>query len=183
MSTNKKRGPFEIIRSRVVYRNPWIRVTENLVIRPGGSEGIFGIVDMKAGVSVLPIYDDGCVGLASEFKYAVGRNTIEVFSGGIDDGEEPLDAAKRELKEELGGDAQVWEYLGCVDPFTTIVNSPNHMFIAKELSISDTQNMDDGEIVTMIKVPFEEALAKVQDGVITHAASCVTILKAALARK
>lgn len=169
-------SPFKRVSTRAIYQNPWISVHEDHVIRPGGQQGIFGIVTMKAGASVLPITDDLQTFLTSEYKYAVGRTTLEVVSGAIEAGESPLEAGKREPEEELGIQAEEWVDMGCIDPFTTVVSSPNHMFVAMGLNWT-SQKLDEGEVLSIVKMSFAEALASVMRGDITHGASCVVILK------
>ena len=100
--TPQKKGQFIVTERRQVYKNPWIEVTEDTVKRPEGSMGIFGTIDMKDGVAILPIYADGSVLLAREYKYAQDAEMIEVIGGGIDAGESPEQAASRELAEEAG---------------------------------------------------------------------------------
>src|SRR6266849_5927200 len=146
MQTNS-RGPFIVLGSREVYRNPWIYLHEDRVLRPGGTEGVFGIVEMKAGASVLALTENNDILLVKEYKYGIGRESLESVSGAIEDGEQPLDAAKRELKEELGIVAREWIDLGVVDPFTTVVNSPNHMFLAIGAEQEGAQALDEGEVV------------------------------------
>ena len=107
-----KRGPFKIIASREVYKNPWIRVREDKVVRPGGTRGIFGVVEMKAGSSVLALTDDNQVYLVKEYKYGIERYSVELASGALEDRESPRAAAKRELEEELGLKADTWINLG-----------------------------------------------------------------------
>ncbi len=68
----------------------------------------------------------------------------------------------------------------CLDPFTTVVSSPNHMYLAKDVAFSSEQNTDGGEIIDLIKMPFGEALNKVRVGEITHGASVAAILKSYL---
>src|SRR4051812_47542052 len=119
-SSSHESSPFELLSSREVYRNPWIAVREDRVVRPGGGKGIFGVITMVAGSSVLAVTVDAEALLVREFKYAIGRPSIEVVSGGIDKSETPLDAAKRELREELGCTASRWVELGRLDPFTTV---------------------------------------------------------------
>lgn len=171
------KGPFELRSSEKVYVNPWISVREDKVIRPGGKDGLFGVVTMLPGSSVLALDTKGNVILIKEYKYAVERETIEVVSGGIDTNETPLEAAKRELREEAGAEAKEWIALGTVDPFTTVVNSPNHLFLAKGLA-QFAPHPDEGETIERLIVPYTEALRMVQRGEITHGASCVLILKA-----
>lgn len=174
----EQRGPFRVTAQKEVYRNPWITVREDAVIRPGGEPGIFGVVTMVPGATVLAIDDEGFAFLAREFKYGVGRESLEAVSGALQTDEPPLEGAKRELQEETGITAQEWIDLGAVDPFTTIINSPNHLFLAKGLSHGKT-NQDHGETVSLAKVEFSRAVEMVQRGEITHAGSCVLILKAA----
>lgn len=176
--SDTKRGPFSVLETRSVYRNPWINVREDKVIHPGGKEGIFGVIEMKAGSTVLAIDDHSHVFLVKEYKYGIERESIELMSGGLDGEESPIDGAKRELKEELGIEAAQWNNLGMVDPFTTVVRSPNYMFLARNLSFG-ANAPEEWEKIEMIRVPFLDAVEMVMRGEITHSASCVCVLKAA----
>jgi ADP-ribose pyrophosphatase len=173
----KKKGPWTIKTSKVVYQNPWIKVTEDQVIRPDGKDGIFGVVEMKAGSSILPIDDEGNVYLTKEYHYAVENDNLEVISGGIDEGENHLEAAKRELLEEAGITAKEWIELGVLDPFTTVIKSSDYMFIAKGLQFQE-QRLEGTEQLEIIKIPYNEALKLVKENKITHGASVVLILRA-----
>jgi hypothetical protein len=174
----KKNGPFIIKKSVLKYKNPWIEVTEDKVIRPGGKNGIFGIVKMQEGVSVLPMDDKGNVYLNKGFHYAIKKDDIETFSGGIDieKGESPLKAAKRELKEESGIEAEEWIDLGLTNPFTTVIYSPQRLFLAKKLKIKKRNEKDD-ENLKIIKIKFKKAVQLVLNSTISHSPSCVLILK------
>jgi ADP-ribose pyrophosphatase len=170
-------NPYKVLSSREVYRNPWIRLREDMVVRPGGDQGGFAVVEMKAGASVLPVDDDLSVYLVREFKYALGRYSLEVVSGGIDPGEEPLDAARRELREEAGLEASEWISMGGLDPLSTAVYCPIHLFLSRGLRHGPS-NPDSGEVLHVERMPLERAVRMVIDGEITHAASCVLLLKA-----
>lgn len=172
----KKNGNFTIKSSTVKYKNPWISLREDKVIRPDGEEGIFGVVTMQPGVAIIPIDDDNNIYITKEFKYGIGKESIEAIGGGIDEKEDTLEAAKRELKEETGISAEKWDYLGYIDPFTSIVVSPNHMYIARGLKFGKTEGGDAGEVIKLIKMPYQEALSKVLKSEITHGASVVAIL-------
>lgn len=172
-----KKGPWTVVDTKDVYSNPWIKVREDKVIRPDGKDGIFGVVSMKAGVSVLPIDDKNNVYLTKEYHYAVEDEKIEVMSGGIDGNENKIEAAKRELKEELGIEAQEWIDMGMIDPFTTVVNSPNYLYLAKNLTFF-MANLEGTENIKVLKIPFNEAFEMVEQGLITHGASVALLLKA-----
>jgi ADP-ribose pyrophosphatase len=172
-------GPWSIHSSRTVYADPWVSVRVDEVTRPDGKPGTHGFIRVRSGVSVLPIADDGTVYLTDEFHYAVGENTIEVVSGGIDEGEDPLAAAKRELEEELGIIARDWQALGSYHPFTSMLYSPTGLFIARGLRFVDSRP-EGTEQIRCVKTTFDEAVRMVLAGEITHGPSCVLILKAKL---
>lgn len=175
----KQHGPWKIRASREVYKDPWIEVRKDKVIRPDGDDGTHCVVSMKPGVSVLPLDDRGFVHLTEEFHYAVGRTTIESVSGGIEPGEDARGTAARELEEELGIRAGRWTDLGMVDPFTSIVVSPTGLFLARDLSFVDSAP-EGTEQIRPVKVKLAEAVDWVISSKITHGPSCVLILKARL---
>jgi ADP-ribose pyrophosphatase len=177
-----KHGPWTIVTSQEVYRDPWIALRRDEVIRPDGRPGTHCVVNLKPGVSVLPIDDRGFAYLTEEFHYGVGRDTIEVVSGGIDPGEDAEQTAGRELAEELGIVAGRLTDLGTVDPFTSVVVSPTRLFLAEELTFAEARP-EGTELIRARKFEFAEVVRMVLDGRITHAPSGVLILKAELVRR
>jgi 8-oxo-dGDP phosphatase len=172
----KKHGPWTIKESTQKYLHKLIEVYEDQVIKPDGSHGIYATIKVKSGVSVLALDEDGMAYLAKEFRYAIGANSLEVVSGAIEDGEQPIDSARRELKEELGIEAGEWTELGRVDPITSIINSPSFLFLARDLTFKEKKN-EGSERIEAVKVSLEEAARMVIDSEITHGASCVLILR------
>ena len=131
-------GPWKIVCSHEIYKDPWIDVRKDDVVRPDGQPGIHSVIRIKPGVTVLAMDDAGAVYLTEEFHYAVGRVTLEAVSGGIDADEDAPATARRELREELGIEAASWLDLGSVDPFTTNVASPTRLFLARTLTFVAT---------------------------------------------
>ena len=169
-------GPYEILMSRPIYENPWITVREDEVRHRSGEDAKYGVVTMKPGVTVLPMEDDGSVHLVREFKYALGEESLEAVSGGLESGETPEQAGLREIGEEVGLVAAEWIDMGLVNPFTTVIHSPNYMFLARKLS-KVRRTPAAGERIEGIRMPFEDGVEAVLRGEITHGASCVLILK------
>jgi ADP-ribose pyrophosphatase len=174
----KEHGPWKIRATRQIHQDPWVTVTQDDVLRPDGQPGTYTVVRVLFGVSVLAVDDDGYAYLTEEFRYAVGRSSLEVASGGCDEGEEPLATAQRELREELGIEASEWTPLGFVDPFTSMLLSPTHLFLARGLRFGEPSH-ESTEVIRRVRMPLAEAVTAVLDGHITHAPSCVLILKAA----
>ena len=173
----KKNGPYKMLSSRGVYKNPWIDVREDKVIHPKGEEGIFGVVTIDRGMSVLPIDKDGYVYLTKEFHYAVGKDTIETISGGVDKDEKIIDAVKREMMEEVGIKAKKFTELRMLYPLTTVLFHEAFLFLAEDLSF-DKPKTTAKEIIEPVKIKLEKAVEMVFNSEIQHAPSCVLIYKA-----
>lgn len=170
-------GPWTILERQTVYRDAWLELTRDEVIRPDLHAGSHTIVAIKPGVTVIAIDEQGIAHLTEEFHYAVGRVTLEAVSGGIDAGESAREAAERELAEELGLIAADWIDLGVCDPLTAMLISPTQLYLARSLSIQ-TAKLEGTETLRHVRMPFSRAVADVIQSRITHAPSCLAILKA-----
>lgn len=175
----RSHGPWRIRSSRIAYRDPWVRVRRDEVIRPDGLDGSYATICIKPGVCVVAVDAHGQVHLTEEFHYAVGRTTIEGVSGGIEAGDTATETAHRELIEELGITAQRMTCLGTSDPFTASVHSPTALFVASELTLGPPQP-EATERIHPVVMPLGEAVQAVISGVITHGPTCVVLLRMAL---
>lgn len=179
ISCGLMKNPYHLLDTRPICESGVFQLREDLVEGPGKKRFTFSVAEVKSGCSILPITDGGSVYLIREYKYAIGRTSVEVASGAIEEGESPLAAAQRELHEELGLVARRWVELGTIDPFTTQLISPNHQFLAMDLE-EVRKDPDEAEVIERVKVKLDEAVRMVMAGEITHAPSCALILKAQL---
>ena len=152
------------------------------VTRPDGQPGSYAIIAVKEGICVVAVDDHQTVHLTKEFHYAVGRVTIEGVSGGIEPGHSAAEMAHRELDEELGIQANELVSLGTLDPFTASVVSPTSLFLARGLSFGIAKP-EATELIEHVQLPLDEAIKAVMEGVITHAPTCVILLKLGLLRE
>lgn len=173
----KKHGPWTIRKSESRFKNALMEVFEDEVIKPDGTEGSYATLRIQDGSAVMALDDEGYAYLVKEFRYAVGREDIEVVGGAIDEGEKPIEAARRELKEELGIEAREWTELGTVYHSTSIINSSSTLFLARQLKFTE-KDEDSGEVIKTVKLPFAEVVEKALTGELTHATSCLLILRA-----
>ncbi len=151
---------------------------EDAIIRPDGNAGIFGTVHIGAGSSVLAINRKKQVYLIREWKYPLNRFTLEVISGGVDGDESLEECARRELAEEAGLTGGVLTDLGWMETITTIVQAPVRLFLAVDVELG-ASNPGADEFLEVVRMPFSEAIKKAMSAELEHAATVITILKAA----
>ncbi|WP_164103635.1 NUDIX domain-containing protein [Candidatus Laterigemmans baculatus] len=175
--TPRRHGPWTIRETRQVYRDPWVAVHRDEVTRPDGLPGSYCVVNLKHGVCVVAVDEQRRIHLTEEFHYGVGRVTLEAVSGGIEEGDDSDATARRELAEELGITAATWTSLGNVDPFTSNVVSPTRLYLATGLSFGEAST-EGTEVIRHVVMPLAEAVEAVLESRITHAPTCVAILKA-----
>jgi len=156
-----------------------VRLREDRVVLPHGTEATYEFVEIKHGSSVLAMEENGDVWLVLEWKYAIDRPSLEVVSGGIEPNETPIEAAHRELREELGKAAREVIPLGHVDPFTTMLRCPNYLFLARGLSATERVPEEAESNMELRRMPFQRAYELALGGEITHGSSCVAIFRAA----
>jgi ADP-ribose pyrophosphatase YjhB (NUDIX family) len=173
----QKNGPWTIQKTHQKYQNSFINVCEDQVVQPDGQPGMYATVKMKPGVAILPIDSDRNVYLIRQFRYALGKESIEVVCGAVEENEPWQEAAQREIEEEVGIKASELIDLGIVDLDTSIVRCPVQMFLAKQLALTET-HQEGTETIKTLHIPLNTAVKMVMDNVITHAPSCVLILKA-----
>ncbi len=175
----RKHGPWTVRSSERIYADDFAEVFVDEVQRPDGEPARRVTMRMKEGVGVLALDGEGFVHLVETFRYAVGRRCVEVVQGGMEEGEGFERAARRELKEELGAEAEEMIDLGLVDAVTSQVYSPARIFLARGLTFGEPET-EPTEHLKPLKFEFEEAVRMVMDGRITQGISCALILKARL---
>src|SRR5919112_3288147 len=157
MSAEDFENPWEQVSARVVYENPWILVREDEVLRPDGLPGIYGVVHFKnLAVGVLAV-EDGALYLVGQHRYPLGLYSWEIPEGGCPEGEEPLRAAQRELREETGLEAAHWRRLGEAYLSNSVADEYAVWFLATGL-VPGEQSPEGTEAITVRRLPLREVL-------------------------
>lgn len=174
------KNPWSTRESRVVYDNPWIRVTENLVTQPAGGPGVYGVVHMKnVATGVVALDEEDHTWLVGQWRYTLDRYSWEIPEGGAAPGEDPLVAAQRELREETGLEAAIWTHIQTLHTSNSVTDETGHIYLARDLRVAGPPRPEDTEDLAVRRLPFSEAVAMVERGEITDAVSVAGILRVA----
>lgn len=160
-----------------VYDNPWITVSHREVTAPTGNPAIYGMVHFKnLAIGVVPIDEYGNTWLVGQQRYTLNQYAWEIPEGGGLLDEDPLVTAQRELREETGISARRWTPLLTLHTSNSVTDEVGHTFIAQGLTFGE-KDYDDTERLTVVKLPLEEAVARVMNGEITDSLAMTSLLK------
>ncbi|HAO99172.1 MAG TPA: DNA mismatch repair protein MutT [Fibrobacteres bacterium] len=172
-------GPWGRHATRSVYRNPWIHLREDAVIRPDGNPGVYGVVEFShIAVGVVAVDDSNQIVLVGQHRYPLNYYSWEIPEGGCHkESDSPEQAAARELREETGLEAKRWDYLGCLALSNSVSDEVAHLFLARDLSHGPAAP-EPTEILQVKWISLKEACRQVLEGKITESISIAGLLRA-----
>lgn len=152
------------IGSREVYRNRWLRVREDRIVRSDGAEGVYGVVDKDDCAIVIPL-DGDHVYLVEQFRYTVQQRCLEFPQGGWETPDvDPEELARGELKEETGLIAEHMQFLGTTYVAYGYANQKMHIFVATGLSHSEREPDPEEHDLQLHRVTIAEFESMLRDG-------------------
>lgn len=163
--------------SEEIFDGVAIHLFRDEILLPNGNKGVREVVRHPGAVCVLPLTDDGQVIFVNQFRYALNKVTLEVPAGKLEKGEDPMEAALRELSEETGVEAKTIVPMGALYTTPALMDEIIYMYIATDLSQGE-QHLDEDEFVNVIKIPLSKAVEMVMNGEIRDAKTQIMILKA-----
>ena len=171
--------PWKTVSSRRIYENPWMRVREDLAEMPNGRTTIYGVVECGECVGVLPFLDDDHVLMVRQYRYVFGENhRWEMPTGGVIPGESLEEAARREMREEVGYDAGQLERVSTYQTSKSVMQEIGHLFIGRELKRVEAVP-DETEFLEVAVFPFDEVLQMVLESQIRDSMTVIAVLLAA----
>ncbi len=170
---------WKTLSSRPIYRNPWTSVREDIAELPNGRTTIYGIVECGDCVGVLPFLDDRQVVMVRQYRYVFGEgHRWEMPTGGVKPGETLLEAARRELREEVGYDAANLDRVSTYYTSKSIVHEIAHLYIGRNLTQVHAVP-DETEFLEIGILPFEMVLRMVLESEIRDSMTILAVLYAA----
>ena len=176
------RTPWRMVSTRPVYVNPWIRVREDIAEMPDGRRTLYGVIETRPAVGVLPFLDEDTVVLVGQYRYVARAFHWEIPTGAMTEGELETDTAQRELAEEAGYRAGRLEKLCTFDTSKSVLDETAHLYMATELAAVQHEP-DDTEFIEVRPFSFDEVLAMVLRSEIVDGMTVVAVLHAARRRR
>lgn len=169
-------NPWKTIKTKNVYENNWIKVEESDVITPNGKEGIYGVVRPKNyAIAILPIDEDYNTWIVGQYRYTTESFEWELPKGGCPIGEEgPMEAGRRELKEETGISAKTWTRVLISNLSNCFTDEVSFSYVAQHLSFQEPEP-DENEVIEVRKIHFDELVELALAGEIKCSLSQSTI--------
>ncbi len=177
MAQEEIKNPWTTLSGEDKYENRWIKVTEYQVINPGGGRGIYGKIHFKnKGIGIIPVDNEGNTWLVGQYRYTLNEFHWEIPEGGAPLNEDPLEAAKRELKEETGLTAKKWTRLLRMNTSNSVTDEECLIYLAEDLQQGESELEDTEADLKVRKVPLKEALDMVVRGEIADSMSMMGLL-------
>jgi len=174
---NEEYNPWTVLDQKKIYENPWIELTEFQVINPTGGKGIYGKVHFKhKAVGVIPLDENWNTWLVGQYRFTLSQYSWEIPEGGGEMDEDTLEEAKRELLEETGLTAKNWTKLMTMHLSNSVTDEWAVIYLAQELEQQQSQP-DETEELSVKKLPFDEVVQMVEEGLITDAMAVAAIQK------
>jgi ADP-ribose pyrophosphatase len=162
--------------SEVVYDGKVITVERDEIVIPTGRKSFREVARHPGGVVILALKDKDTVLLVKQFRYPIKQTVLELPAGKLEKGENPDLAAKRELEEETGYQAENWSSLGFIYTTPGFCDEKLYLYKAENLHFVG-EHPDDGEIIQAVEIKISDLADKIKSGEINDSKTICAILR------
>jgi ADP-ribose pyrophosphatase len=161
---------WEVLKDKKVFETPIFSLHE--ITLASGSVRVshpFYILNAPEWINVIALTPGDQIVLVEQYRAGIDDTTLELPGGMVDEGETPLEAAKRELAEETGYESEEWELIGKTGSNPAILSNFTHLYVAKNCKLTGPQKTDGTEDIALHVIPMSQFLHLVRDGTVHHA--------------
>ena len=146
-----EKGKWKVLKSEYLFRRPWLTVRRDCVELPDGRQNPeFYVLEYPDWVNVIAITEDGKFVMERQYRHGLGKTCFEIPAGVIEEGEDPLDAAKRELMEETGYGEGKWRKIMTVSGNSSTTDNLSHCYVAEGVRKRSAQHLDSTEDLEIV---------------------------------
>jgi ADP-ribose pyrophosphatase len=156
-------GPWQRLSRRLFFRSPYYDFCHDRYRLPGGRTGDYYYIDIPGSSMIVPVLEGDDLVLVRQYRYLMGRMSLEFPAGGMKQDPDPLANARRELREETGFEAARWEKLGEFAPYNGASNELCHVFEAGGL-VAAGSDPEPTEELEVVRVPLAQMEARIAGG-------------------
>ena len=164
------------IESELIFDGRVVKLYKDTIELPTGKQSFREVVKHAGGVVILAVKDDKIL-LVKQFRYPFKEIMYELPAGKLEAGEDPFEAAKRELEEETGYCADKWTNLGYVCTSPGYSDEKLYLYKAEDLKFTHC-HPDDGEIIQAFEYKYDDVLKMIDKGEINDAKTLCALLRA-----
>ena len=163
----------ERISGEDIYGGIFLNMKRDNVSLPDGQVAVREYLTHPGAVAIVAILDDGRVLMERQYRYPIAKACIEIPAGKLDEGEDHLLCAKRELEEETGYTATKWSYIRRIHPVISYSTELIDIYLAEGL-IPGKSHLDEEEFLDVFAAPLEQILAWIEEGEITDVKTTIS---------
>ena len=163
--------------SELIFDGRLLKLYRDEVETAAGGRAAREVVHHPGGAAVVALDGEGNVYLERQFRYPYRKAVVEIPAGKLEKGEDPFDAIRRELKEEIGAEAGRWDALGHIMPSVGYTDEMLYLYLARDLTFGET-HWDKDEFLEPFKLPLAEALERAADGRINDGKTVSALFRA-----
>lgn len=146
-----EKGKWKVLKSEYLFRRPWLTVRRDCVELPDGRQNPeFYVLEYPDCVNVIAITEDGKFVMERQYRHGLGKTCFEIPAGVIEEGEDPLDAAKRELMEETGYGEGKWRKIMTISGNSSTTDNLSHCYVAEGVRKISGQHLDSTEDLEIV---------------------------------
>ena len=161
-----------------IFHGVALHVVKDEVLLPNGNKSVREISLHVGASAVIPILSDGRVIMERQYRYAHHRVMLEIPAGKLNGpDEDPLIAARRELREETGAEAKKYTYLGSIATAPALIDEVIHLYMAEDISFGERE-LDPDEFLDVELIHIDKLYEMVMNGEIADAKTQIAVLKA-----